>query len=86
MNCISFGTDNASIMTGCRAGVIAFFRQIVPDVFLSGCPCHLIYHAAERATTQVPFDLAELLVDVYSFIQKHHKRIKAERISVAQQG
>ncbi len=75
-NCIAFGTDNASVMTGRNAGVIAFLRQKFPDIFLSGCPCHLLHHAAEKAAAQLPLDATELLVDLFYFIQKHHKRMK----------
>ena len=47
-NCIAFGGDNASVMTGCNKGVIAFIRKQHPQIYLSECPCHLLHFNVQR--------------------------------------
>ena len=51
--CLAFGCDNASVMTGRNKGVIAFIREHQRRIFLQGCPCHLVYLAAEKASRQL---------------------------------
>lgn len=39
-NCVSFGTGNALVMTGKHKG--AFITRKKPNIYISGCTCHLI--------------------------------------------
>ena len=72
--CVSFGCDNASVMTGKRKGVAAYVRREIPDVFIQGCPCHLIHLAAGRAADELTFAVDELLVDIFYYLAKSSKR------------
>ena len=47
-NVTSFGCDNASVMTGVHKGVASFILKENPDVFISGCSCHLLHLAARN--------------------------------------
>ncbi|XP_064612974.1 uncharacterized protein LOC135476774 [Liolophura sinensis] len=73
-NCLAFGTDNANVMVGCRKGVYAFILGQEPSIYLSGCPCHLLHHAAEKAASCFPFSIDNILVDTYYYLDKSSKR------------
>ena len=47
-NVICFGADNAAVMMGAHNGVAAFVKKVEPNVFVLGCPCHLLHLAAEK--------------------------------------
>ena len=64
-------------MTGKNKGVISFIREKHSNIFLSGCPCHLIHIAAEKSAKGLPVAVDELLIDVYYYLDKSTKRNKA---------
>ena len=64
-------------MTGKNKGVISFIREKHSNIFLSGCPCHLIHIAAEKSAKALPVAVDELLIDVYYYLDKSTKRNKA---------
>jgi CO dehydrogenase nickel-insertion accessory protein CooC1 len=39
--CLSFSTDNASVMTGRHKGVLGLLHQENPQIYGIGCACHL---------------------------------------------
>ena len=41
-NCMSFATDNASVMTRKHKGVTSFIIKENPNVYVVGCACHLM--------------------------------------------
>ena len=65
-DCIAFGSDNASVMTGCKKGCIAFIRNEHSNVYLSGCPCHLLHICAEKAGHKFEAGVEEIVVDIFS--------------------
>ena len=68
-NCISFGCDNANVMTGWKKGVISFVRGKQPDVHLAGCCLHLVHLAARKGAACLP-SAEDVLVDIFYFFQK----------------
>ncbi|XP_067668324.1 uncharacterized protein [Haliotis asinina] len=62
-------------MTGKKKGVFAFMLDKQPQLHLSGCPCHLIHLAAEKGASQLPFNIDEILVDIYYYLDKSSKRL-----------
>ena len=72
-NCIAFGSDNASVMTGNKKGVIAFIERKQPSIYLSGCPLHLVHIAAKKAAGCLP-PVDDVLVDIYDYFNKSDKR------------
>ncbi|XP_064648741.1 uncharacterized protein LOC135500955 [Lineus longissimus] len=76
-NCLAFGTDNANVMVGNRKGVFAFMVEKNSDIFLSGCPCHLIHHAAEKFAAALPFKVDEVLTDTFFYLDKSSNRLIA---------
>ena len=73
-NCISFGCDNTSVNTGVHKGVFSFIKEKNPDCLMSGCTLHLVHLAAEKAAHQLPYNPADLLIDIYYYMQKSSVR------------
>jgi hypothetical protein len=75
LNCVAFGSDNAPVMTGRIKGVIAYMKKKHDSIYMSGCPCHLIHIAAEKASNCLPFKLDEVLVDTFYYLDKSSTRL-----------
>lgn len=75
--CIGFCSDNANVMAGSKKGVTAFIKQKNPDIFASGCTCHLLHLAASHAAKELPVKLDDILIDIYYYLDKSVKRKKA---------
>ncbi|XP_013383769.1 uncharacterized protein LOC106154078 [Lingula anatina] len=73
-NCIALGSDNANVMVGKKNGVYGHMLTVHPSIYLSGCACHLIHHAAENAAHCLPFSIDQILVDVYYYLDKSSLR------------
>ena len=69
-NCISFSTDNASVMIGIHKGVAAHVHRQNPSVYIMGCPCHLMHLAAQKACKELPVKVDELLIYIYYYLDK----------------
>ena len=64
-------------MVGNHKGVYHFLSSANPSIYLSGCPCHLLHHAAEKAAESIPFSLDDILVTTYHYLDKSSKRLGA---------
>lgn len=73
-NCLAFGCDNASVMTGKHKGVAKFVCDQNCNIFIRGCLCHLIHIAAKKAAAELKLDVEELLIDIYYYLDKSSKR------------
>jgi len=73
-NCVSFGCDNASVMTGVHKGVFAFIKKKNPNCVLAGCTLHLVHLAAEKAAHLLPYQPADLLLDIFHYMKKSSVR------------
>ena len=73
---LTFSCDNASVMTRNNKGVSAFIHKENPDVYLNGCPCHLLHIAAKTATKEFSVDVEEQLVDIFFYLDKSSKQKK----------
>lgn len=67
-NCMSLGSDNASVMLGKNTGVIAHLRNSQPNMISIGYPCHLINLAAHHAFSELPISIDSLLIDFFFII------------------
>ena len=72
-NCIALGSDNASVMTWNKKGVIAFMEKEQPSIYLSGCSLHQVHIAAKKAAECLP-PVDDILVDIYYYFNKSDKR------------
>ena len=73
-NCLALGADNAPVMVGKDKGVYGHMCRKNPSIFMAGCVCHLIHIAAEKGAACLPFDVSQLLIDVYYYLDKSSKR------------
>ena len=62
-------------MVGQKLGVMGNIKDHNKQVFSSGCPCHLIHIAAEKASQELPFSLDNVLIDIYYYLDKSSKRL-----------
>ena len=72
-NCLTFGSDNCNVMVGQKLGVMGNIKDHNKQVFSSGCLCHLIHIAAEKASQELPFSLDNVLIDIYYYLDKSSK-------------
>ena len=61
-------------MVGKDKGVYGHMCRKNPSIFMAGCVCHLIHIAAEKGAACLPFDVSQLLIDVYYYLDKSSKR------------
>ena len=72
-NCLSFGCDNANVMTGWKKGVISFVRQQQEHVHMSGCCLHLVHLGAKKGASCLP-PVEDILVDIFYYFKKSVNR------------
>lgn len=75
-NVVCFSADNAAVMMGDKNGVCAFVKEKNNNIFIMGCPCHLLHLATEKGANQLPFAPVDLLIPTYYFLEKSSKRQK----------
>lgn len=51
------GTDNAIVMTGVKAGVVALLKKYKSKIQLIPCVCHSIQLAVSSSTKLLPSDI-----------------------------
>ena len=73
-NCMSFSSDNASVMSGLGKGVIAYIMRVQPSIYFMGCACHLLNIAAQKAAKELPCSVSDVLIDIYYFLDKSANR------------
>ncbi|KAJ8017711.1 hypothetical protein HOLleu_44685 [Holothuria leucospilota] len=61
-------------MMGPQRGVASFVKREHENVFILGCPCHLIHLAAEKGANQLPFSPVSLLIPIFYYLAKSSKR------------
>ena len=76
-NCISFGSDNASVMLGKMKGVAAFIKEQHPNIHIHGCPCHLLHIAAKKGAAVLHCHIEDILTDTYYYLENSSKRLKS---------
>lgn len=76
--CTSVGVDNTSVNIGIHNSLKSRVLQRNPAVYFSGCPCHILHNAAQKAaevfSSECGFDLEEFTIDLYYWFDKSTKR------------
>ncbi|XP_014672569.1 PREDICTED: uncharacterized protein LOC106813037 [Priapulus caudatus] len=73
--CLSFSSDNASVMTGRHKGVLGYLHQRNKAIYLMGCPCHLSALAAKTGGKALKsFDPEDFVIDLFYHFDKSAKR------------
>nr|XP_042902141.1 uncharacterized protein LOC122270094 [Parasteatoda tepidariorum] len=73
-NCLALSCDNAPVMVGSKNGVAAVIKTANPEIFVVGCPCHLVHIAAERGAAALPISVSDVLVDIFFYLEKSSKK------------
>lgn len=69
--CLSFSTDNASVMTGRHKGVLGLLHQENPQIYGIGCACHLSALAAKHGSKALKhFNPEDFIIDIYYHFEK----------------
>lgn len=77
-NMMSFAMDNANVMSGMKKGVAGFLSRNHPNVYISGCLCHLMHLAAEKGGAKLQESMAtsieDALIMIYYYLDKSSNR------------
>ena len=76
-NCLALGGDNAPVMSGTKKGLLGCVRQVNPNIYFAGCPCHLIVLGGKNAVKCLPYFFEDILTDIYYYL-KHSAKRQAE--------
>ena len=69
--CLSFSTDNASVMTGRHKGVLGLLHQENPQIYGIGCACHLSALAAKHGSKALKhFNPEDFIINIYYHFEK----------------
>ena len=76
--CTSISVDNTSVNIGIHNSLKTRILHENPNIFFSGCPCHMIHNAARKASdcfcNVCGFDIEEMSIDLYYWFEKSTKR------------
>ena len=77
-NCVSVGLDNTVVNVGKKNSIMTPVLAKNKNIFINGCPCHIIHNtankAAERFSEVLGFDVEDFLVDLFHWFDKSSKR------------
>jgi hypothetical protein len=78
INSVSLSVDNTSAMIGRHNSIASRCKNMNPNIFISGCTCHLAHLAATQAndsfTNFVGINVEDFLIDLYYWFDKSSKR------------
>ena len=77
-NAVSLSVDNTNTMIGCNNSIASRCKNENPDIFISGCACHLAHIAATEAndafTDVLGINIEDVLIDLFYWFDKSSKR------------
>ena len=75
---MSLSVDNTSVNLGTRNSLSSRIRKKNPQVYVIGCPCHILHNTSSKAAAALAsttgFDVEDLAVDVSYWFDKSTKR------------
>ena len=75
------GVDNTNSNIGAHNPIKQKALLRYPNIFVSGCPCHILHNAASRASSEfssiADFEIEDHCVDLYYWFDKSSKRKSA---------
>ena len=78
LNSVSLSVDNTNAMIGRHNSVASRCIDKNPNIFISGCPCHLAHIAATEAndafSDAVGINVEDILIGIYYWFDKSSKR------------
>ena len=77
-NCVCLSVDNTSVNLGTRNSLRSRILQKSIQVYISGCPCHILHNMSSKAAAALAqttgFDVEDLVVNVTYWFDKSTKR------------
>lgn len=77
-NAVSLSVNNTNAMIGCNNSIALHCRNKNPDIFISGCACHLAHITATEAndafTDVLGINIEDILIDLFYWFKKSLKR------------
>ena len=62
---VSFMSDTASVMKGCRSGVQKLIKDEMPYLYDAGCICHIADLSIKAGIGTLPVDIDQLFIDIF---------------------
>ena len=79
-NCVAYCSDNAATMMGSKSGVAAFVKSAHPEIFVTGCTCHLLHLTAGKACKEIKdIDINVLMFDISHYFELGSNVLKNSR-------
>jgi hypothetical protein len=75
-NLIAFSGDNASVNYGVNQSIYRFLKDDNSNVIKANCNCHVLHNTAKYAMIELPFDIENLVLKVYSQFSISAKRLE----------
>ena len=73
-NCVALSVDNMAVNIGKRNFIKTRVLKMNLNIFVDGCPCHIIHNIASKASemfTRVSkFDVEDFLIDLFHWFDK----------------
>ena len=77
-NAVSLSVDNTNAMIGCNNSIASRCKNENPNIFISGCACHLAHIDATEAndafTDVLGINIEDVLIDLFYWFDKSSKR------------
>ena len=78
INSVSLSVDNTNAMIGSHNSIASRCKNMNPNIFICGCPCHLAHLAATQAndsfTEFVGINVEDFLIDLFYWFDKSSKQ------------
>ena len=71
---VSFMSDTASVMKGCRSGVQKLIKNEMPHLYDAGCICHLADLTSKAGIETLPVNIDQLFIDIFYHFYHSSKR------------
>ena len=76
--CMAIGLDNTNVNIGEHNSIKTRAKEKNEDIVIAGCPCHILHNASSKAAMAFSevtgFDVEDLCVDVFYWLEKSSKR------------
>ena len=60
-HCVRFASDNTAVMSDMGKGVAGHISKVQPNIYLMGCACHLMKIAAQKAASELPCTMSDVV-------------------------
>ena len=75
--CVAVGLDNTAVNVGKKNSIMTRVLAKNENIFINGCPCHVIHNSANKAAEQFSevsrFGVEDFLVDLFHWFNKNSK-------------